>query len=96
MTKGKRTYKTLHKKLKIEEHEPLTNKTKVFWKGKQFLFHILASFIAVINVKPPKQSVGELMCFGRVSSFPAPPVCTSRVTVKRNKHHLMSGTNIRK
>jgi hypothetical protein len=43
MTKEKRTYndlQSLHRKLKIEEQEPL-NKLEVFWKGKQFLFNIL-------------------------------------------------------
>jgi hypothetical protein len=43
MTKRKRTYNDLqsvHRKLKIEEQE-LLNKLEVFWKGNQFLFHIL-------------------------------------------------------
>ena len=43
-TKGQTTiYKTIHRKLKIEQHE-LTNKkrgwTQVLRKGKLFLFHI--------------------------------------------------------
>jgi hypothetical protein len=43
LNKEKRTYndlQSLNRKLKIEEQE-LLNKLEVFWKGKQFLFHIL-------------------------------------------------------
>jgi hypothetical protein len=39
-TKGQTTiYKTLHKKLKMEQHEPTKNRglTPVLLKGKQFL-----------------------------------------------------------
>jgi len=36
-------YKALHRKLKIEQHEPTNNRgsTKLLWKGKQFLLHML-------------------------------------------------------
>jgi len=40
----KMIYKTQYRKLQIEEHEPLA-KSEVFWKGKQFLFYNLFSFI---------------------------------------------------
>jgi hypothetical protein len=43
MTKEKMTYndlQSLHRKLKIEGQE-LLNKLEVFWKGKQFLLHML-------------------------------------------------------
>ena len=36
-------YKTLHRKLKMEQHEPHKKKrecTQVPWKGKQFLLHV--------------------------------------------------------
>jgi len=42
-TKGQTTiYKTLHRKLKIEQHEPTTNRgwTQVLRKSKQFLLHM--------------------------------------------------------
>jgi hypothetical protein len=39
-TKGHSTiYKILHRKLKIEQHEPLSGWTQVLRKGMQFLLH---------------------------------------------------------
>jgi hypothetical protein len=43
-TKGQTMiYKTLHRKLKMEQHEPHKKNrecTQVPWKGKQFLLHV--------------------------------------------------------
>ena len=86
MTKEKRTYndlQSLHRKLKIEEQE-LLNKLEVFWKEKQFLFHILVLWynIAAIEVRHLQiKTACELMCSGRVTSS-CSTSDTSSVTAK--------------